>query len=130
MERKILIALALSAVVACGVPSPASAEKHEGTEADNTKVNKEARDEKGVTADQQTEKGADRKMTQQIRRAVVKNKSLSVYGHNVKIITRDGEVTLKGPVRSEKEKKTIEGLAAKVAGKGKVTSELEVKPKE
>jgi osmotically-inducible protein OsmY len=60
----------------------------------------------------------------------VKDKSLSTYAHNVKIITQNGQVTLKGPVRSEEEKRAIEAKAAEVAGDSKVTSELDVKSKQ
>lgn len=132
MKNKILIAFALSLAVAFSAQVPVSAtEKKEGTTApDNTKMNKEVRDNKEVTADQQKEKDTDRKMTQKIRRSVVKDKSLSTYAHNVKIITQGGMVTLKGPVRSEQEKEAIEKAAAQVAGKGKVTNELTVKPEE
>jgi len=69
-------------------------------------------------------------MTQQIRRAIIKNKALSTYAHNVKIISRAGSVTLKGPVRTEDEKNIIEKAAAKVAGKDMVSNELTVEPKE
>ena len=55
---------------------------------------------------------------------------LSTYAHNVKIITQNGQVTLKGPVRSEDEKKAIEAKAAEVAGENKVSSELNVKPQQ
>jgi osmotically-inducible protein OsmY len=58
----------------------------------------------------------------------MKDKSLSTYAHNVKIIARDGMVTLKGPVRSEEEKRVVETKANEVAGANKVTSQLEVKP--
>ena len=59
----------------------------------------------------------------------MKDKSLSTYAHNVKIITQNGQVTLMGPVRSEDEKKTVEATGAEVAGDNKVTSELDIKPK-
>ena len=130
MKNRILIALTLSVAVAFSAPIPVSAEQHEGKVPDNTKMNKEALDEKAVTADQRKEKDADRKMTQKIRRAVVKDKPLSMSAHNVKIITRNGMVTLKGPVKSEQEKQAVEKAAEQVAGKGKITSELTVKPKE
>ena len=58
----------------------------------------------------------------------MKDKSLSTYAHNVKIITQNGQVTLKGPVRSEDEKRAIEAKATEVAGENKVTSELNIKP--
>jgi osmotically-inducible protein OsmY len=60
----------------------------------------------------------------------VKDKSLSTYAHNVKIITQNGQVTLRGPVRSEEEKRAVEAKAAEVAGDNKVTSELDVKSKQ
>ncbi len=94
---------------------------------DNTKVNKTERDKGRPTAGDQKENSADRNTTQQIRRAVMKDKSLSSYAHNVKIITQDGMVTLKGPVRSEEEKQSIEAKAKQVADDDKVTDELEVK---
>jgi osmotically-inducible protein OsmY len=58
----------------------------------------------------------------------MKDKSLSTYAHNIKIITRDGKVTLKGPVRSEDEKAAIEAKAATVAGADNVTDQLTVAP--
>jgi hyperosmotically inducible periplasmic protein len=71
---------------------------------------------------------ADRDLTQQIRKAIVSDKSLSTQAHNVKILARDGTVTLKGQVKTDEEKKAIEDKAASVAGAGKVTSELTVGP--
>jgi hyperosmotically inducible protein len=81
------------------------------------------------TADQQKDNRSDRDLTQQIRQSIMKDKSLSTYAHNVKIITQNGQVTLKGPVRSDEEKKTVEAKATEVAGENEVTSELDVKPK-
>ena len=95
---------------------------------DNTKVNTRDKDQAEPTADQQKEAGSDRDITRQIRQAIVKDKSLSTYGRNVKVISQNGAVTLKGPVRSEDEKSAIEAKAAAVVGKEKVNNELEVKP--
>ena len=97
---------------------------------DNTKVNQEDRSQNQPTADQQKDNRSDRDITQQIRRSIMKDKSLSTYAHNVTVITQDGQVTLKGPVRSEDEKKAIETKATEVAGDGKVTSELNIKPQQ
>jgi osmotically-inducible protein OsmY len=97
--------------------------------ADNTKVNERDRTQDEPTADQQKDNRSDRYITQQIRQSIIKDKSLSTYAHNVKIITQNGQVTLKGPVRSEDEKKTVEAKATEVAGEGKVTSQLDIKPK-
>jgi len=79
------------------------------------------------TADQQKENTSDRELTAKIRRAVVSDKSLSTYGHNVKIIVAGGAVTLKGPVHSEEEKQSIAAKAAEVVGQGKVTNQITVK---
>jgi len=98
------------------------------TQPDNTKVNKQDRATGAVTADQQKMNQPDRKITQEIRKSVMADKSLSTYAHNVKIVTQNGTVTLKGPVRSEDEKKAIVAKATEVAGAGKVTDELTVKP--
>jgi osmotically-inducible protein OsmY len=96
--------------------------------ADNTKVNQRDRNQSEPTADQQKENTSDRQLTQLIRRAIVKDKNLSSDAHNVKIITQNGAVTLKGPVKSEEEKQAIESKAAEVAGADKVNSELQVAP--
>jgi hyperosmotically inducible protein len=80
------------------------------------------------TADQQSEATSDRMMTKKIRQSLVADKSLSTYAHNVKIITKDGMVTLKGPVHSEEEKSAIASKTAEVAGgPDKVTNQLTVK---
>jgi hyperosmotically inducible periplasmic protein len=96
---------------------------------DNTKMNQRDQNANQATADQQQNNRSDRDITQQVRTAIVADKDLSTYAHNVKVITQNGQVTLKGPVRSEDEKHAVEQKAAEVAGEGKVTSELTVKPK-
>jgi hyperosmotically inducible protein len=96
--------------------------------ADNTKVNQRDRNQNEPTADQQKENTNDRQLTAQIRRAIVKDKSLSTTAHNVKIISQNGAVTLKGPVKSEEEKQAIESKATEIAGSGKVNNELQVAP--
>lgn len=98
--------------------------------ADNTKVNQRDRNPNEATADQQKMNPEDRQTTKQIRQAIEKDKSISTYGHNIKVITQNGMVTLKGPVRSEEEKKAVEAKAAEVAGAEKITSQLEVKEKQ
>lgn len=69
-------------------------------------------------AAEQSNHSSDIAVTRNIRRALVKDKSLSVRAHNVTIITRDGKVTLKGQVGSEAEKQTVESTATHVAGAG------------
>jgi hyperosmotically inducible periplasmic protein len=80
------------------------------------------------TADQQSEATSDRMLTKKIRQALIADKSLSTYGHNVKIIAKDGSVTLKGPVHSEEEKQSIASKAESIVGSpDKVTNQLTVK---
>ncbi len=81
-----------------------------------------------TTADQQSEATSDRMLTKKIRQSLMADKSLSTYGHNVKIIAQNGSVTLKGPVHSEEEKQAIGSKAAEVAGGAdKVSNQLSVK---
>ena len=90
---------------------------------DNTKQNK---DQTSPTADQQKMNPADRAITQKIRKAVHDDTSLSTYAHNIKIITQDGKVTLRGPVRSEEEKNSLQAKAVTIAGQENVTNQLEI----
>jgi osmotically-inducible protein OsmY len=98
------------------------------TPPDNTKVNTRDRAKGAVTADQQKENASDRDLTQKIRRAVMADKSLSTYAHNVKIVAQGGQVTLKGPVRTAEEKQSIEAKAVEVAGAGHVTNQMSIAP--
>jgi len=125
MVNKILLFMVLfvSAVFLVNIPGVCLAQP-----ADNTGINKRDTSPKKITADQQSQTKEDREITQKIRQAVVDDKSLSTYAHNVKIITVDGMVTLKGPVRSEDEKRTIEEKAGQIAGKDKIRSEIEIAP--
>jgi hyperosmotically inducible protein len=95
--------------------------------ADNTKTNQRDRNPNEPTADQQKENGTDRALAQQVRRALVKDKSLSTYAHNIKVVAQDGVVTLKGPVHSDQDKQAIEAKAAEAAGGAdKIKSEIDV----
>jgi osmotically-inducible protein OsmY len=96
--------------------------------ADNTGVNKRDREAGEPTADQQKNNQADLDLTARIRRTLVMDESLSTYAHNVKIIAENGKVTLKGPVRSEAEKASVEKRAGEIAGAANVRSEIEIKP--
>jgi len=96
--------------------------------ADNTHNNKKDKSKSEPTADQAKNSASDRETMQKIRKSLMDDKSLSTYAHNVKIISQDGKVTLKGPVRSEEEKRTVEQRAAEAAGSGNVVNELTVKP--
>jgi hyperosmotically inducible protein len=120
--RRIVVAFTLASALLVPVISAAQAP------ADNTKVNKQDRAPDAVTADQQKENSSDRDITQKIRRALVEDKTLSTYAHNIKVVAQDGRVTLKGPVRTEDEKKAVEAKAAEVAGAGRITNQLTIAP--
>ena|SRR5215831_5693898 len=95
---------------------------------DNTKTNVRDRSKSEPTADHQKDNASDKALTQQIRKAIQADKSLSVYAHNVKVITQNGNVVLKGPVRSVGEKQSVESKAVEIAGTDRVSSQLEVVP--
>jgi hyperosmotically inducible protein len=95
---------------------------------DNTKMNKGDGDQTAPTADHQKMNVNDRELTQKIRKSVMADKALSTYAHNVKIISQNGKVTLRGPVKSDEEKKTIEAKAIEVAGSAdRVDDQISVK---
>jgi hyperosmotically inducible periplasmic protein len=115
----------VSSVLVCVLGSGLSLSA-QTTPPDNTKVNKRDQDQSRLTAGQQKENRPDRDITRQIRQSITQDKGLSTYARNIKIITQNGNVTLRGPVRSEEEKKTIESKANEVAGAGHVKSELQI----
>jgi osmotically-inducible protein OsmY len=106
----------------------AFAQQEKAPASDNTKVNQRDRNKTEPTADRAKDNPNDRDIMQKIRKAVMDDKTLSTYAHNVKIVSQRGKVTLKGPVRSDAEKQTIERMAAEVAGAGNVTNQLTIKP--
>ena len=106
-----------------GDPDPARPQDYP---ADNTGRNMRDRDDSAVVPTDQSESPADRKVTQKIRSAVVEDESLSTSAHNVKIITVDGVVTLRGPVKSERERNVIAAKAKSVAGVKQVENKLEI----
>ena len=104
-----------------------SAIAEEKTAADNTAKNERDSSGETQTSGDQSNSPEDIKVTADIRRAVVADKSLSITAKNVKIITADGMVTLRGPVNSAEEKATIAKLAKSAAGEAKIDNQLEVK---
>ena len=102
------------------------AQANPNTAPDNSAVNQRDRDQQNLTPIDQSNKPEDVKMTREIRRAIVKDDQLSMDAKNVKIITVDGAVTLRGPVKTEREKADIAAKAAQLAGDSNVHNELEV----
>lgn len=96
--------------------------------ADNTKSNQTDASNREVTADTQKENDTDRALVQRIRKSLMADKDLSMYAHNVKVISVNGQVTLNGVVRSDDEKSKVAGLAEEVAGKQHVVDDLKVAP--
>jgi len=130
MERScksLFSGLMLSGVLLLGTSGAAPLHAAWQQAPDNTGANKTDRDSTAKTADQAKNNMSDRDLMKHIRQDVVKDKSISTYGHNVKIVATNGKVTLRGPVHSEDEKKAIEEHAKKYAGDGNVDDELSVK---
>jgi hyperosmotically inducible periplasmic protein len=113
-----------------GLSLAAQASNRQTAPPDNTKTNKRDREQRQPTADQQNQNRPDREITRDIRRSITNDKGLSTDARNIKIITQNGNVTLRGPVRSEEEKRSIEAKANEVAGANHVKSEIEIAAKQ
>jgi hyperosmotically inducible protein len=121
--------LAVAFLLGAAWAVPVRAQSDAPTKPDNTTVNKRDRSPGEATADQQKMNAADRALTAKIRKAVMADKNLSTYAHNVKIISQDGTVTLKGPVQSDDEVKSIMAKATEGTGRPeKVVNQMSVKP--
>ncbi len=137
MTRNVLLGCALSLLIACG-PSGSNRAERAGTapaaspspsaeyRPDNTGVNERDRNEATLTPGDQGETEGDRTITRDIRQAIVGDNALSTVAENVKIITVNGVVTLRGPVRDEREKTLIASKAQSVAGVARVDNQLEI----
>lgn len=104
---------------------PAYAAPSGSTDADNTARNADSNSPAKTPFDQ-SESASDLQISAAIRKAVMDDRALSINAQNIKIITSDGAVTLRGPVKSEQEKKTIEAKARQVAGVTQINNLLEV----
>jgi hyperosmotically inducible protein len=124
--KKIALALVLSSAL-LGMGSATMAQDSTNAAPDNTAVNARDRNADTMTADRQSNAKSDVELAREIRRAVVKDDSLSTLAHNVKIVTDNGMVTLRGPVKTEQEKVAIANKAQEIAGPNKVDNQLEVK---
>ena len=122
--QRVVLAVAFSAA-SLGIYAQAPATPD--PKADNTKVNKRDRSAGEPTADQQKNNRTDLDLTKDIRRSIMDDKVLSTYAHNVKVISQNGTVTLKGPVKSEEEKKAIVSKAVSIVGAEKVNDQMSVK---
>jgi hyperosmotically inducible protein len=129
LNRRVLFtSVLMTALAACLIGPTASRGQDQSAPAATSPDNSANNKSQAMTADQQSEASTDRALTQKIRKSIMADKSLSTYGHNVKVITKDGAVTLKGPVPSDDEKQKIGSLASDAAGgPDKITNQLMVK---
>lgn len=119
--KYLLMMISALSFVACDRNDHASRDK------DNTGINVRDRDMRTVTPMDQSETEADRMLTQRIRAAIIEDKNLSTDAKNIKVITINGVVTLRGPVLNEAEKANIAGKVKSVIGIKNVDNQLESK---
>jgi len=121
MKRTLLVLACLSTV------SVAAMAADDKTKPDNTAINERDRSRETQTSGDQSNSSADLKTTQAIRQALMKDSELSTTAKNIKIITNNGQVTLRGPVKNAQEKAKIDQLARSAAGGTKIDDQLDVK---
>jgi hyperosmotically inducible periplasmic protein len=121
MKRTLLVLTCLSTITLAAMAAD------DKTKADNTAVNERDRSRETQTSGDQSNSSADLKITQAIRQALMKDGELSTTAKNVKIITNNGQVTLRGPVKNAQEKAKIDQLARSAAGGAKIDDQLDVK---
>src|SRR6266436_815241 len=121
MKRTLLALACLSAV------SMAALAGYEKTKPDNTATNERDRSGETQTSGDQSNSPADLKITQAIRQALMKDGELSTTAKNIKVITANGHVTLRGPVKTAQEKAKIDQLAKSAASGAKIDNQLDVK---
>ena len=129
MEALFAVILAAGLSMSAASAQNAPANPPANTRPDNTRINKADRHDTRDTAQGQSEAKADRELAAAVRRAIVRDKSLSTYAHNVKVITRDGSVILRGPVRNIEEKAKVAELAKQVPNVTAIDNRLTVKTK-
>lgn len=121
MKRTLLILYCLSAL------SLAALAGDNKSKADNTAINERDRSGQTKTSGDQSNSNADIKMTQAVRGALMKDSELSATAKNIKVITANGQVTLRGPVNTPQEKAKIGQLARSAAGGAQIVDQLDVK---
>jgi hyperosmotically inducible protein len=122
MKRTLLVLTCLSALSLAAL-----ADDNEKTKPDNTATNERDRSRETKTSGDQSNSSADLKITQAIRQALMKDRELSMTAKNIKVITANGQVTLRGPVKSVQEKTKIDQIAKSAAGGAQIDDQLDVK---
>jgi len=121
MKRTLLALACLSAFSLAAL-----AADNEKAKPDNTTTNERDRSGETKTSGDQSNSSADLKITQAIRQALMKDRELSTTAKNIKVITANGQVTLRGPVKSAQEKAKIDQIAKSAAGGAQVDAQLDV----
>ena len=122
MKRTILALACLSAFSLAAL-----AADNKKAEPDNTATNERDRSGETKTSGDQSNSSADLKTTQAIRQALMKDGELSTTAKNIKVITANGQVTLRGPVKTAQEKAKVDQIARSAAGGAQIDDQLEVK---
>lgn len=122
--KSLQLAAVTGAVLSIGIAGAGATVQDQNSKPDNSAQNKN----QGQTAQSQSSAASDRELTAKVRKAIVADKDLSTYAHNIKIITQNGTVTLKGPVKSDEEKQKIESDAAGVVSQSSIVNQLTVTP--
>ena len=122
MKRTLLAITCLSALSLAAL-----AADDEKSKPDNTATNERDRSGETKTSGDQLNSSADLKTTQAIRQALMKDDELSMTAKNIKVITANGHVTLRGPVKTAHEKAKIDQLAKSAAGGAQIDNQLDVK---
>ena len=122
MKRTLLALACLSALSLA-----AFAADDEKAKPDNTATNERDRSGETQTSGDQSNSSADLKITQNIRRALMKERELSTMAKNIKVVTANGQVTLRGPVKTAQEKAKVDQIARSAAGGAQIDDQLEVK---
>ena len=121
MKRILLVLTCLSALSLAAL-----ADDNEKTKPDNTVTNDRDRSGETKTSGDQSNSSADLKITQAIRQALMKDRELSTTAKNIKVITANGQVTLRGPVKSAQEKAKIDQIAKSAAGGAQIDDQLDI----
>jgi hyperosmotically inducible protein len=121
--KRILLAIACLSALSLA----ALAADDEKSKSDNTKTNQRDRSGETKTSGDQSNSSADLKVTQAIRQAIMKDGELSTTAKNIKIITANGQVTLRGPVKTAQEKAKVDQIARSAAGGAQIDDQLDVK---
>jgi hyperosmotically inducible periplasmic protein len=121
-QKKLNLIAVTAAVLSLSITGVAATPQDQNTKPDNSSQNKN----QDQTAQNQSSAASDRELTAKVRKAIVADKDLSTYAHNIKIITQNGTVTLKGPVKSEDEKQKIESDVASVVAHDSIVNQITV----